>query len=47
MHELRFLSSDLNAAGVLLASMIVLFIIRFKIRMVDLTGGVPTEMAPF
>ena len=46
LKESRMLTSALNAADVALVLMIVLFIINFKIMLVDLTGGVPTVISP-
>ena len=47
MKESKLLRSDLNAADVALVSMMVLFVINFKMRLPDLTRGVPTEMTAF
>ena len=44
MKKSKFLRSDLNAVDVALVSMIVLFMINFKMRVPDLTEGLPTEM---
>ena len=44
MHDSRLLRSALNDADVALVPMIVLFMMSFKIRFPDLTGGVPDVM---
>ena len=45
MNESRLLKSDMNDSDVVLVSMILLFMISFKIRLGYLTG-VPTEIEP-
>ena len=44
MNKSRLLMSDLNTADIVLMSMMVLFMINFKMRLPDLTRWVPIEM---
>ena len=45
MKESKFLKAALNAVDLTLVTIIALFMMKFKIRLPDLTGGVPTMMA--